>query len=274
MNLSQMFFCVGATTSPLTSTLFGSWQRNYFAIGILYLLCLTALVFTRMPHPAAAVGEGVPERADFRRLFSKRSYLLLLMAMFLYISLEEGAAFWCGEFVQVSLGGAVNGANYLSVYWLGMTLGRLFCSLFARRFDRHRHAITLGGTISTAVFFAGMLAAGRLPADAAAAASVLMLVCFFGAGAGMSAVWPYIMTETTVSNPELPNTAAGGVSSAGAFSGMLTPILLGFVSSVFGVQRSFLCLLGAVLLVCIALVCLRSVSDRKGSAYRNEESAE
>jgi len=228
MNLSQMYFCLGAVIGPLLGMIFynwfGNWRSVYIFIGLIFLICVILLIFQKLPKPIA--------RADslVKTVFKNKYFLILMLTMFIYVGIEEGAAFWAGEFINVTFGTATISAYFLSAYWLGMMLGRLIASYV----KKHMKQLTLYGVLLALIFFSGMIIFK---------VEIPVVICFFMVGFGIAPIWPLIVALGTKANPEAPDTAVGVLYSAGASGAVVMPFFLGVCNDLLGMRQAFVIML-------------------------------
>lgn len=234
MNLSQMFFCAGAVCGPILGTvsnrLFGGWRSAYIFIQLLFLICAVMLAGLKIPRTKVISAEGKKEKSLLLNVLKNKYFIILIAAMIVYVGIEEGAAFWTGEYIGTIFGSAALSAYFLSAYWLGMTIGRLIASFVEKNMDK----ITFGGIWIALIFFAGILFVKN---------EVVVILCFFAVGFGIAPIWPLIMAYGTVINPSARDTAAGCLISAGAAGAVILPFLLGISNDLYGIQVSFAAML-------------------------------
>ena len=248
MNLSQMYFCGGAFLSPLYGALlahFGlGWRWIYFALILMIAACALILFRTTLPE-AKAREKGL----YMRRVFQRPYYVLMFFCMLLYVGIEESAAFWAGTYAQIAGGGMIGPlgleAALLAGYWLGMGVARLLLAYIKRRIG----LITLIGLALSALCFGAMLLFH----------SAWAFVLFYAlAGFTLAPTWPLVMVEASRVGSDVPDTAAGGMMTAGSVGGMLVPFLLGLVQSAAGMQASFALLAAIVVLETVMLASSRT----------------
>lgn len=257
MNISQMYFCFGAVIGPLLGTaftsIFGSWKSTYVFVMAIFLICALLTAVTDIPKPAASA--SAPDEKSYMKAILKKKYFLFLMAaMFLYVGIEEGAAFWTNEFVESMFGASAMPALYLSGYWLGMGAGRLAASFIKNRFMQ---IFTLAGLIISIPAFGAMFFFKS---------EIMILIMFVIVGFAIAPVWPLIMASATTAFPDMPDTAAGGVMSAGSVGAASVPFILGACSDAAGIRLSF-----AVLFVLLAaLTAVQFLSAKVKRPIRQE----
>jgi fucose permease len=258
LNLSQMFFCLGAVLGPFLNQLavwIGiGWRGTYGAVLLCMLLGVVLIMRFRLPRHV------VEPRGAHRlsRLLKSRLYLLLMGAIFLYVGVEEGTAFWITSYVATIPTITVPAYLFLSSFWLGMGVGRLLSS-------RIRSSLLLWSAagMGIASISLGYLSIGN--------ESWILLGGLFLSGFGLAPVWPVLMMEATTQHPDSPHTAGGGMMSLAAAGGMAVPLLMGRLATGSGMTHA-LRLLPLLLLVAISLTFLIRFSIRiRPSAVRPDE---
>ncbi len=243
INLSQMYFCGGAFLSPLYGALlrhFGlDWRWIYFTMILPIAVCALLLLRTTLPL-AAAREKGL----YLRRVFSRPYYVLMFFGMLLYVGIEESAAFWAGTYAQIAGGGRIGPLGLesalLAGYWFGMGVARLLAAYIRR----HMGYITLAGLALSALCFGAMLLFRSAWA---------FFVFYALAGATLALTWPLIMVDASRIGSDVPDTAAGGMMTAGSIGGMLVPFLLGLVQTAAGMHASFALLAAIVVFETVML---------------------
>lgn len=232
MNISQMYFCVAAVAAPILAGALtdatGNWRTAYLVLIAFLLACAALLYFCPIPPPPAKTQERTADgHSPLRGLIRSRSYWFLLLSMLVYVGVEQGAAFWIGLFADTVVT-AIAPSWFLSSYWLGMCLGRLVAS----RMQEIRVRFMVGGLAAAALAFGAALL-WNIPA--------LMLAMYAVVGFGIATVWPWLMATGASSHPEAPDTAAGGISTAGALGGSALLYGLGIVMDIGGTAASVAC---------------------------------
>jgi len=230
MNISQMYFCAGAVAGPilgmLLENLTSNWRGVYTIVLVTFAVCIAWLGTAVLPNAAVEKNE---EGSTIGKIIRNKYFILLLIGMFLYVAIEEGTAFWTSEYVDVTLSTAIPSAFFLSIYWLGMGLARLIVSYYKGNIAK-LSAIMLASSV---LFFLLILfSTGSVP----------VLLGFFLVGFGFAPVWPLIMTLSTTSFPDMPDTAAGGVMSAGSVGAAIAPMILGGFTEMFSIKAAFVVL--------------------------------
>ncbi len=240
MNISQMYFCLGAVGGPFVVyalKLAGwGWRINYGLILVLFLACLILSGRMSLPAYRTAPIKGL----QLKRLLRDRIFIILLIAIFLYVGVEEGTAFWVTSYVQEALTTQIPGIVFLSVYWLGMACGRWLFSLLKHSFKRW----LIIGLAAGCLFMCSFLLLQQ---------SVWVLVCLFLVGFGFAPVWPVLMMTASDRGTDATNSAMGAMMSLGAVGGMAVPFALGQLADASDMTRAML-LMPILLFILMGLV--------------------
>lgn len=252
MNISQMYFCLGAVAGPFLA--WGleaggfSWRINYLLLFVLFAVCLVWISRRALPPYQAAPIKGL----YLKQLLQDRLFIVLLAAIFLYVGVEEGAAFWMTSYVDVTRSGAIPSALFLVSYWLGMALGRYLFSFIRSRFNTW----LVGGLVFSAAFIFLFLFMHQ---------GYWSLLWLFLAGFGFAPAWPVLMMQATIRGSHATNTAVGAMMALGAAGGMAVPFALGQLAEKTSLAEAMGLLL-AVLAVLAILLLLAGIRRRTRSA--------
>jgi fucose permease len=238
MNLSQMFFSIGAVAGPMISLLIINVSGNWKNIFILMIIAFTAvmLYLSKLRFTGQDFEAGKSSGLISLRLFRSSMFVMLVLSILIYVGLEEGIAFWIDTYFVNLYNSSQLGAYALSGYWASMIIGRYLASKFHNRYK----VFLTGGLIVSLVFFTLGLLINN---------SIISMVCFIGTGAGFSAIWPIIMSITSDAYPEYRGTALGIMMTSGAGGGALFPFILGMLSDKSGIQNAFWIVPAAMLLI-------------------------
>ncbi len=206
---------VGATISPyiMSAALSGGkgWQSGYGTVAILQLV-LTAFLFLSLPlWKRQASADAQPQKAAARKnVFAIRGVPAILVCFFGYCALESTAGLWASSYLVTARGIDENtAARFASLFYIGITLGRLLCGFVADRLG-DRALIRIG----IAVIFVGLLCVG-LPFDADALALAGLIVIGFGC----APIYPSIIHSTPQRFGEENSQAIVGIQMASAYVG-------------------------------------------------------
>lgn len=243
MNLVHAGFAVGGIAVTWTVSWFlaggGDWRAVYRLLGAatvlvaLVLLTRPALAVTgsvpAAPAGAASAGAGGGLGARRSAGAPDRSLALLMVilpAMGVYVGVELGTASWMSEFVVAAVGGSVaQGARVVSLYWVGLCLGRVGVAILHRG-TRHSRLIVALASVAV-VGLAITVPAGGITWAAAGAAVT---------GVGLSALYPLLILLAGSEYPTRRSQAMGLTSAAGGLGSMLVPLAIAVVAEAFGIR--------------------------------------
>ena len=230
MNFMHAAFTAGAILGPLSVGLLLErslpWQMAFQILGLLSLgmaVAFQLLSFTSLQTPS----ESVSLRRALGLLRRDPLLLLLTLIIFLYVGAEIGISNWIAEyFVQIHDATPAQGAYMLSVFWLGLLLGRL---LVASSYRGRRQAPLLVGTsaLATAGLIAALLAEGPWLAGA----------CFLLSGMGFAAIYPVVVVIAGQHNDQ--GLAIGAIATGGGVGAFLFPFAMSALAEGLGIDRAF-----------------------------------
>ena len=239
----QVFFGVGAIGLPLTlGILLGTFSHTTIlaAVGAVVLVPFVATAMTPFPAPKQAQGIS---RAAVGRLVRDPVLLLFGVMVFLESGNEITVGGWTTTYVKEELLiGDRNALAFLTLYWLGMTLGRAALSLLLRALSPMR---LVAGCLTVALLGSLILIATHSAPVAA--------VGVFCLGVGFSATFPIVLGLVAGRHAALSGTAIGMIMAIALVGGMIVPWLTGVLGAVYGLRGSFwivplgIILLGALL---------------------------
>ena len=243
LSLLGVFFGVGAVGVPFVlGSLLGlfSYSAIISAVGAFVLVPLLVTALT--PFPAPKQAQGFPLAAAAGLL---RDPVLLLMGCMLFLEsgMEITVGGWTTTFFEQELGIADQRALvYLSLYWLGMMLGRLALGSALRRVPPAR---VLFGCIAIGFVGALMLIFTRDPSLAALGVFLI--------GLGFAAAFPVVLGFVGDRYAELSGTAFSIVMVMALTGGMILPWLTGVLGATYGLRGSFALVPVALILLSMLL---------------------
>ena len=138
-NLAQVFFCIGAiSASPIVAVMLYrgiSWQYIFILFGLFILFILCVFFFLTRKGSEDAV-HSVQKANNFSTSLLKDSLFFLLAAVLLiYVTFESVIACWVSVYFEKRLSVPVHSAALrLSIYWIGLVVGRLAIIVVPHRF--------------------------------------------------------------------------------------------------------------------------------------------
>lgn len=238
MNLLHVSFAVGALAAPVTmgALVEGGVPWQTVAIGTGAIVSLLAIAYAIVPMPSGrrstVAADPRPETASGRagtsgpRLLAG-PLLLLGIAIATYVAAEVGVSNWLVRFLEPA---PLTTATFaLSLYWAGLTVGRLLASAIADRFDHLR--FTIACTIAMAILTAVAILAPSLP---------LSIAAFGLAGIASGPVFPMIVALGGERYPERSAAVGGSLTGMAVIGSVVYPPAMGFLSVTVGLTVAML----------------------------------
>ena len=238
LNLSQVFFGIGSIIGPLIPGyllfLNLSWRLSYIIISLITFLLFG--LFFRVEFPLLTYTQRI-DSSKVLKLFKSKMFLLLSICMLLYGGAEVGLTSWIPIYVQKnSFSSAIFGSAALSLFWGGMTAGRLLISWLSSKVP-YEYLI---------LFSAGL---GMLSTLVAIFSTYITVVLIFFAITGfcLSGIWPTLLACAGDIFPVYLGTAFGVLISIGAIGAAIYPWLIGLFVKLVG-MRYAVCTIAILLL--------------------------
>ena len=232
MNLLHTSFSVGALTAPLIvgALVQGGVTWQAVAVGTGAIVALLALAYVIVPMPSGRRtigGAGMPLPAASgghggRQLLAG-PLLVLGIAIGAYVASEGGVSNWLVRFLDRAP--LTTATLALSLYWAGLTVGRLVSSFIADRFDHLRFTITCA--LAMAVLIAAAVLVPLLP---------LSIAAFAAAGVASGPVFPMIVAIGGERYPERSAAVGGSLTGMAVIGSTIYPPAMGFMSVTVGLS--------------------------------------
>jgi fucose permease len=234
MNLLHVSFSVGALAAPLiVGTLVeGGVPWEAVAVGTGAVVSLLAVAYVVVPMPsgrrttrgAGTHVAGTPVGHGGRTLLSG-PLLLLGIAIAAYVASEVGISNWLVRFLEPAP--LTTATLALSLYWAGLTVGRLVSSVIADRFDHLR--FTIACTLALAVLIAAAVLVPSLP---------LSIVAFAAAGVASGPVFPMIVAIGGDRYPQRSAAVGGSLAGMAVIGSTIYPPAMGVLSVTVGLTAA------------------------------------
>lgn len=230
INISQGVLSAGAVLGPiivrwLIRTFNLNWRYLFAISGGGFLVMMVVMLLLRFP-----VVEHVAKTRETEKkhgLLRSPVILCALLSMTLYVSLEKGVGNFTESLFSDELFREDLGAFALSLFWIGMTISRF---VLKPKMDRLPQLLMIHFLTCVALFV--VLADAR-------SAHLSMGICFV-VGFMYGPMWPSIVAMGTQEAADHSGAVAGMMSSFGSAGSMAAPILMGAVSSQWGLRSGFL----------------------------------
>jgi fucose permease len=241
MNLLHMSFSIGALAAPLVvgALVAGGVPWEAVTVGTGAVVSLLAVAYVIMPMPSGrrttdGVGTRLPGASGGHggRTLLSGPLLLLGIAIAAYVASEIGISNWIVRYLEPAP--LTTATLALSLYWAGLTVGRLVSSVIADRFDHLW--FTIACTLAMAVLIAAAVHVPSLP---------LSIAAFAAAGVASGPVFPMIIAIGGDRYPQRSAAVGGSLAGMAVIGSTIYPPAMGFLSVAVGLAVA---MLGNVLL--------------------------
>lgn len=269
MSWLHCFWGLGALVSPfimgyaLTNA---GWNAGYRIVGFVQLGIAALLLFTlpvwrkgKRPAPPAP-----QKNIGLLGALKIKGVPFLLLGFFAYCAAEATAMYWASTyFAEVKHISAEQAANFASLFYIGMTVGRFVSGFVADRLGDRKMIV-----IGTCILTCGV-AALLIPTDVYPVAVAAFLVI----GLGCAPVYPCIIHATPGNFGAENSGAIIGVQMASAYIGStFIPPLYGLLGNALGfaVMPVFLLVFFALMIVMTELTFATARKAHKGEGQPSQ----
>ncbi|MDQ6793303.1 MAG: MFS transporter [Chloroflexota bacterium] len=219
-----------------------AWRTLFIGCAGAWLM-ITALLVKAVPaSPRLTAPTGVDEQAETGSMRARVGPFLAVLAIATgcYVAAETGLLNWMVRYLD-PLPAMVAGAS-LSLFWLGIVIGRIALARADPRIQPVRTATTLA-------VVGGVLVAVAVLAPA----PIISLAMFGAAGAVLGPIYPLILAAAGDRLPGQSAFAVGTLTLAGVVGAIIYPPVVGLLSAAVTLQVA---LLGTVALLVTTAVAL------------------
>ncbi len=219
LGLLHLFFALGALIAPLVvGRLVDAgvpWQLVVLATALPAFVVALGFAITHFPSGRHEAG------TERTRLGLQLPLVLLAVAVSFYVAGEVGVSAWLVRFLESAPLSVATGA--LSLFWAGLTLGRLVSARYGDRFDHRRFAI-----VATAVASVALVLAVVVP-------SLPVSIVLFGVvGFAFGPIYPMIMAVAGDRFPDRSAAVSGFLGASAIAGAIIYPPVMGFLSVTVG----------------------------------------
>lgn len=267
MNWLHCFWGIGVTVSPLIMYFWlnkNLWQFGYLTIGLIQTLLVIILFFTlpmwRKGSKVKTDKEQDQTKIDkvisFKEIIRIKGAKPILFAFFCYCALEITAGLWGNSYLVISRGIEVKtAASWVSIYYFGITLGRLISGFLTARIN-NKNLIRIGQVLILIGIVLLFVPYG----------DIVLCIGLFVIGLGCAPIYPSIIHSTPDNFGSDISQSIMGIQMACAYVGStFVPPLFGLIGEYISMSLLpvFLLLLCVVMVIMIELVNRAKKTSRK-----------
>ena len=245
VNLAGILFGSGCfTLAILISGTFYLYTAAAVQVWIAVIPALFGWMYWKTPFPAVPALQSTAAPHTLPELRSTGAVLLSLL-LFFQLGNEWALAGWLPLFLSQRLGiSPPTALGMLALYWLALTLGRAASQWIL---PRARHGRLLLGTVTAAMF--GCIILGATDNKFGAITGVLLV------GGAFAPIYPLVVEKIGHRFPYYHPGFYNGIFSLAMAGGLLTPGMMGYLASVYGLRMIMLVpLIGSVVVFVLLLL--------------------
>ncbi|MCK9331426.1 MAG: MFS transporter [Candidatus Cloacimonetes bacterium] len=246
INIAQAMLCIGAVISPILSGFIDSWRPLFASCAIGAAVSFAVLLASRIDSMKQQARPA--NLLDFSLFSRSHVFLMLFLAMLMYVGLENGIGYSADSLFTNVLGSATSSSKAISFYWAMMAVSRLASSSFSQK----PFSELLVRFVSIALLSIG-LSISRNP--------VISIVLCGAIGFAYGPIWSFLMNMAANQFPGEAGSAAGMMSSGIGLGGALFPILFGLLAQIWSIITVFYAL--AVISLIAFLIIWRTRSQAR-----------
>lgn len=232
MSWLHCFWGIGATTGPIIMSAAisfkSSWKNGYLYVAIIQMALVAVLLFS-LPLWKAFDNNGQEGEATAEsngNVFKLPGIFPALLGFFCYCALEHATGLWGASYLVQAKGVPVGkAAGWISMYYLGITIGRFFSGIITVRFGNK--TLIRGGQCIIGI---GVILLLFFPN------TYVNLLGLIFIGMGCAPIYPSMLHETPVRFGKLNSSRLMGLQMAFAYIGTtLVPPVSGLIMGKFGI---------------------------------------
>jgi len=245
VNAAQVFFGLGALIGPVGAGIIvasgANWRLCYYITVAISLT--TAFLFSKVSLPMSSKSSTV-NLGELKRIFGDKKLMLICLCMAFYTGSEVGGWGWMSTFLKQGLMfSIIKSSVAVGVFWIAMSIGRIFCGRLILKYKTRNIMIILGFSSSIVTALSGLV-------SFEIAAWIIIILM----GITYSSQWPLILDY----GGKQSKTSSGMVFSVlvgfGGIGSTTVPYLMGLTSQFTNIH--FAMASPAVLLLLVGLIFL------------------
>ena len=171
-------------------------------------------------------GVSVLSRSTMSEIFSfnRRLFLVLLIALLLYIAAESAVSMWLITFLREEHGVSLSAAHWvLTGLWAGITVGRLICSFLAKWIEPFKILVFLTAASGIVLLVAPLVGS-----------KVAAMIIYPFVGLFYSGIYPLLVGYVALFPTSVSSAVFSIFIAAGALGGACLPYAVGLVNQFAG----------------------------------------
>jgi fucose permease len=254
LGFSQAAFSIGALVGPFIAQWLiqtGVNFKDLFLIcAFMFALLLIAFFFVRNQNDKGDLTKGT-HRGYLKDFFGSKVLLLIGVAIFLYVGVENTIANYADSFFELTLKLPEYSALALGLFWGAMIPSRILFGIL--KVDDRKSFIVLSSMLCFSLL-------GLILAHNATLETSLFAACGFFCGP----LWPILMGKVAKQNAGSAGPAMNILMSFSALGGALLPFISGIAIKDQRIEVAYIiCMIAALIMIAMYSVFSNAVGSRK-----------
>lgn len=231
MNIAHCSYGFGSTLGQFTIgkvlDLGVNWRNIFYGISIIFILVLILFFIVKIPSINSHNKKVSKNKFSTILIFKDKYICLYAFALGTYVFAEMGMSNWIVNFLINSYNfTSSKGATFLSIFFLLLTLGRLFGGFFAEKFG-YLQSVIVSMFISIVLLFIALIVGNN----------ALILICI--AGLFFAIVYPTVVATISSGFKENTSYITGVILTMSSSISMILNLLMGKLNDVIGTTMTF-----------------------------------
>lgn len=230
LNRLHVFYGIGCLLQPFIAGImlhYGiSWRLVFTVTGLFVLLVSLFTAIVKYPNVSGRDVSDVTGRRFLGRVFVCRNFWLLGLILFIYTGVGMGIIGWINTYLEGMFRFSAAGASaVLALYNVGITMGRLICSVITERLG-YRNTL-----LACAVGATASMALATFAASGTGISIGYLLTGLFLAG-----LFPTVIAFGSDLFPKVIGSVSGALITLSSLGSMLVPLFIGAIGDSYGLR--------------------------------------
>ncbi|WP_051540550.1 MFS transporter [Clostridium ihumii] len=231
MNLTHFCYGAGSTITQLTTGIVlskgVSWRNIYLFISVLFLLAFIMFIFIKIPKNNIQDNIDNVKNYKIKDALKEKLFYYYSFALGFYVFAEVATANWLVNFLQESYKFDYKMSSiYLSVFFILLTLGRLFGGFIVEKVG-HLKSVIIALFIALILYTISLIIGGKF----------IFLICI--SGLFFSIVFPTVVSTIGINFRENSIYMSGIIITTSSIINMILNKFMGNLSDLIGTHKAF-----------------------------------
>ncbi|NMB97015.1 MAG: MFS transporter, partial [Clostridiaceae bacterium] len=234
LNMLHGFFAIGALLGPIYSQYLINrgitWNKTFSILAVICAIVLVIFLIMLKQFPPVYINKSEIRNLNFSKVMKSPAIWALCLIMITYSAHQSGINTWWVMYMQdyIKVPELISSIS-LSVFWIGIILGRFICSYFIN-YIKPKY-ILIWGNLSGGIILTLSIIIGK---------PVLLVTAIGLAGFLTGAVIPMLVTVACGWYPQNSGTASSMIFFSGSLAQIFFPWLIGYIIEGFSFKSGII----------------------------------